>query len=179
MTYLKSVPSDGGLVAMFRVYPGFARPLLALHEEIMRAESPLTPAERELIAAYVSGLNDCSYCHGVHSATATAFGVPAEVLSAALDDLETAPVDERMKPVLRYARKLTQEPAKVTADDTEAVFAVGWDERALLTAVQVCALFNFMNRIVDGTGISASPEHREMSGQRLRDIGYAGLATLL
>jgi uncharacterized peroxidase-related enzyme len=179
MMYLKSVPDESGLVSLFRSYPEFARPLLALHEEIMRAQSPFAAAERELIAAYVSGLNSCSYCHDVHSATAAAFGVAPEVLASALDDLDTAAIDERMKPVLRYVRKLTQEPARVTRADADAIFAAGWDDRALLGAVQVCALFNFMNRIVEGTGIEASPEYKEASGQRLRNIGYTGLATLL
>jgi uncharacterized peroxidase-related enzyme len=145
----------------------------------MRAQSPFTPAERELIAAYVSGLNSCSYCHDVHSATAAAFGVAAEVLNSALDDLDTAEIDERMKPVLKYVSKLTQEPAKLTGADADAIFAAGWDDRALLGAVQVCALFNFMNRIVEGTGIQASSEDKETSGRRLHDIGYAGLETLL
>ena len=36
-----------------------------------------------------------------------------------------------------------------------------------------------MNRMVNGLGIAARPDYLQMSGERLRDIGYAGLATLL
>ncbi|HEY2960400.1 MAG TPA: carboxymuconolactone decarboxylase family protein [Actinomycetota bacterium] len=63
--------------------------------------SPFSVAERELIAAYVSGLNACDYCHCVHSATAQAFGLD-EGLVAALLDVDAAPIDARMRPVLRY-----------------------------------------------------------------------------
>ena len=74
----------------------------------------LTAAERELMAAYVSGLNGCGYCHGVHAATAEAFGLPAGLLAAVLADLDSAPVDDRMKPVLRYLATLTRTPGEST-----------------------------------------------------------------
>ena len=45
------------------------------HDRLMRDHSPLTVAERELIAAYVSGLNACTYCYGSHVIAAGAFGV--------------------------------------------------------------------------------------------------------
>jgi uncharacterized peroxidase-related enzyme len=179
MPYLSSLPADAGLLQVFRTYPDPAEPLLALHEQVMRAPSPLTAAEREMIAAYVSGLNDCDYCHGSHSATAAAFGVPPEILTAAVADLDSAPVDDRMKALLRYLAKLTRTPARITERDAQEVFAAGWDDRALHDAVLVCGLFNCMNRIVNGLGIQAGPDYLRMSGQRLHDIGYAGLATLL
>lgn len=89
---------------VFRSFPAAAEPLLDYHEALLRGPSPYPVAERELIAAYTSGLNACGYCHGVHSATAEAFGVPEGTLQALLDDVDAAPVDERMRPVLRYVR---------------------------------------------------------------------------
>ena len=53
------------------------RALIALHEALLRGDSPLSPAQHELIAAYVSGLNRCRYCHGVHTATAERLGTSA------------------------------------------------------------------------------------------------------
>jgi uncharacterized peroxidase-related enzyme len=178
MTYLKQVPPGEGLLPVLQANPDFARPLLELHETIMRGSSPFTPAEREFIAAYVSGLNDCGYCHGVHAATAAAFGVPAGLLAAAITDLDSAPVDDRLRPVLRYVTKLTRTPAQLTERDAEDVLGAGWDDRALRDAVLVCALFNCMNRIVDGLGVSAGPDYLTMSGVRLHDLGYAGLSRI-
>jgi uncharacterized peroxidase-related enzyme len=164
---------------VFRAYPDTARPLLDYHELVMRGPSPFTVAERELIAAYVSGVNECGYCHGVHTATAEAFGIPEGLLEALLADLDTAPVDEKIRAVLRYVGKLTTAPARLTDDDAAAVLAAGWDERALHDAVIVCALFNFMNRMVNGLGIKADESYFALSGKRLRDVGYTGLAVLL
>jgi uncharacterized peroxidase-related enzyme len=179
MTYLGSLPADSALLEVFRAYPHVARPLLALHEEVMRADSALTPGERELIAAYVSALNECRYCRGAHSAAAEAFGTDPDLLNALVTDLGSAPVSARMRTLLGYLRTLTLEPARLSDADAGVVFASGWDERALHDAVMVCALFNCMNRIVEGLGIKASPEYLRMSGGRLHDLGYAGLGSLI
>ncbi|MGK3202433.1 carboxymuconolactone decarboxylase family protein [Amycolatopsis sp. MEPSY49] len=179
MSYLKSLPAETTLLQVFRAYPGPARHLLAFHEELLRGESPFTPGEREMIAAYVSGVNACDYCHGIHTVTAEAFGVPEGVLAAAVEDLGSAPVEEKLKPVLAYVGKLTRTPSRMTEADAEAVFAAGWDERALHDAVLVCALFNFMNRMVEGLGIEADAAYTVTSGERLKEGGYAGLAGLL
>lgn len=176
MPYLKNLPSDGALYEVFRAYPKPAKALLAHHQELLRAEdSPLTVAERELIAAYTSGLNACSYCHGIHTTTAEAFGVEAGLLEALLRDLDTAPVDEKLRPLLRYARKLTLTPSRMSPADAEAVFAVGWDDRALFETVSICALFNCMNRLVEGLGVVGPAGYTEKSAKRLHDIGYDGL----
>jgi uncharacterized peroxidase-related enzyme len=179
MSYLNSLPTETTLLQVFSAYPDSARPLLSLHEVVMRGPSPFSPGERELIAAYVSGLNNCTYCHGIHTVTAEAFGIPEGLLAAAVADLDSAPVDERMKPVLRYVGKLTRNPSTMDDADAEAVFAAGWPEKALHDAVLVAALFNFMNRMVEGIGIRADDAYAEVSGKRLRDGGYAGLALLL
>lgn len=179
MPYLKSLPDDAVLLQVFQAHPEHSKPLIDYHQLVMRGPSPLTEAERELIAAYVSGVNACAYCHGVHTATAEAFGVAPGVLSAALADLDGAPVDEKLKPLLRYAGKLTSTPARVTREDADAVFAAGWDETALYHTVLVCALFNFMNRLVDGLGITADESYYSLSGNRLHEIGYAGLNGLI
>jgi len=179
MTYLGSLPKDAALLQVFQAFPDTARPLLDYHELVMGGPSPFTAAERELIAAYVSGVNACTYCHGVHAATAEAFGVPAGLLAAALDDLDTAPVDKLLRPVLRYVGKLTATPSRMTAADADAVFAAGWDERALYDAVLVCALFNFMNRMVDGIGVRAADGYFPVSAARLHEHGYAALAAML
>jgi uncharacterized peroxidase-related enzyme len=179
MSYLTSLPPDAALLQVFRTYPETAKPLIAFHDLVMRQPSPFTDAERELIAAYVSGLNACTYCHGVHSATAEAFGVEPGLLAAALSDVDTAPIDDKLRPVLRYVGKLTATPAKVTQADADEVFAAGWDDHALYSAVMVCALFNFMNRMVDGLGIVTDPGYYAESGERLQRIGYTGLLPLI
>lgn len=67
----------------------------------------------------------------------------------------------------------------MTEADAVAVFEAGWNEQALYDAVSVCALFNFMNRLVDGLGIAAGPDYFALSGRRLVEGGYAGLKNRL
>ena len=117
----------------------------------------LTVAERELIAAYVSGLNACAFCFGAHTFIARAHGIDPEAIDALMADPATAPVDAKLRPILAYVAKLTKSPAMMTEADAEAVYDAGWSEEALFTAVKTCALFNFMNRIVEGSGVAAYP----------------------
>lgn len=180
MSHLPSLGPDAVLLDVFKAFPDTARPLLDYHQVLLRGPSPLSPAERELIAAYVSGLNACGYCHGVHTQTAAAFGVPEGVLDDLLADVETAEVEERLRPILRYVRKLTLTPSRISASDAEDVLKAGWDERALHDAVSVCALFNMMNRLVEGLGIRADDTYFAVAAGRLSgSAGYAGLQTLL
>ena len=53
--------------------------------------------------------------------------------------------------------------------------AFGWDGAALHDAVSVCALFNFMNRLVEGLGIEANEAYSLIAGKRLRTAGYVAL----
>lgn len=175
MAFLPSIASSASLLEVFKTFPDAARPLIEYHEVLMRGPSPWSVAQRELIAAYVSGLNACAYCHGVHQATAEAFGVPEGLLAALLQDLDRAPVEESLRPVLQYVRKLTLTPDRIGQEDAGAVFAAGWDERALHDAVCVCGLFNLMNRIVSGLGVGADHAYLQLAGQRLAQRGYAGL----
>jgi AhpD family alkylhydroperoxidase len=63
-----------GITLGLSLNPAAGRALIELHEAALRNPSGLVPGDKELIAAYVSGLNACQYCYGVHSETARAFG---------------------------------------------------------------------------------------------------------
>lgn len=177
MAYLKSLPPDAVLADVFAVFPDHAKIRMQYSEALMRGPSPLSPGERELIAAYVSGLNACSYCHGVHGATAKAFGVGEDLMADLLADIEAAQVDPSLKPILRFVKKLTVSPAKMTQADADAVFAAGWNDQALHDAVSVCAWFNSMNRFVEGHGIKGTPDYYLEASRRLHGGGYLARGT--
>jgi uncharacterized peroxidase-related enzyme len=179
MSYFPSLPADAGVRHILQLNKAVGRHLIEMHTALMRGDSPLTPAQHELIAAYVSGLNGCEYCYGVHAETARAFGLEAGVLEKLLADLDTAPVDPRMRPILAYARKLTLTPARMTPADADAVFAAGWSERALHDAVLTTCLFNFMNRLLEGHGCKGSKALFALRGPALQAEGYAPLLELL
>ncbi len=68
-----------------------------------------------------------------------------------------APVPARERALLRYAARLTREPASITRADLDALRAEGWDDRAVLDLNQVVAYFNYVNRIANGLGVRLEP----------------------
>lgn len=179
MSFFKSLPEDAGVRHILTLNPQAGRALVEFHTAALRNEGPLEPRHKELIAAYVSGLNACQYCFGVHAETAKAFGLEAGTLEHLLTDIDSADVDERFKPLLRYARKLTLEPSRMTEADAQAVFAAGWSEAALHEAVLTVCLFNFMNRLLEGHGVKGNPGVFSARGQALRNEGYGPLLAFL
>lgn len=154
MSLFPSLGETPHLGAVFKAFPQAVQPLLEYHDVLLRGEGPLTIAQRELIAVYVSGLNACTFCFGAHKIYARVFGVEESTIDAMMVDVETAPIDASMKPVLAYVKKLNALPTRLGHKDAKAVYDAGWSERALYDAIQICALFNFMNRIIEGTGVS-------------------------
>jgi len=68
----------------------------------------------------------------------------------------------------------TLTPSRLSWADAQAVFAAGWDDRALHDAVMVCGLFNLMNRFVDGLGIRADQQFYAAAADQLSGpSGYA------
>lgn len=175
MAFVKSVPiEDEAVGTVMRRYPDQAIPLTEMTEVVMRTGNcAFTPEERELIAAFVSGTNSCTFCYNTHKATAEAFGVDANLLEALLDDMESAPVDDKLKPVLRYAKKLTETPSRMVQSDADAIFEAGWDEDCFHYTVMITALFNLYNRVMDGYGVRNTPEFRQQRGAWLAESGYA------
>lgn len=169
-------PKEGDtphLGAVFQAFPQTVKPLLQYHDVLLRGDSPFSIAERELIATYVSGLNACTFCFGAHKIYAKVFGIEESLIDAMMNDIDTAPLPANLKLVLAYVKKLTVLPANLRTVDAQAVYDAGWSERALYDAVQICALFNFMNRIIEGTGVTfdygqSPPTHEELQSRRTR-----------
>jgi uncharacterized peroxidase-related enzyme len=174
MPFFPSMPEDATTKHIFTAHPGIYSHWARVCEAILRGASPLTPAERELIGAYVSSLNACQYCYGGHRAAAELFGVPPETIEHLIRDLTSAPIEGKLRPIFAYVKKLTLTPARMTQADADAVFAAGWDETALHSAIAVCCLFSFMNRLVDGHGIEADQKAFGDRGRKHVEIGYVG-----
>lgn len=170
MPFFPSLPAKAGIGELWSLNPDMRGPMHALGRAIMRGPSPLSPAQRETIAAYVSSLNRCDYCFNGHSQMAVNLGVARATIECLIDDLDTAPVEEAFKPILRFVKKLTLTPHAIAQVDADAVYAAGWSERALHDAILVCCRFNFMNRLSLGHGLDPAAESAD---ERARKMGYA------
>ena len=175
MPFFPALPEAANLGSIYTTDPRYYLPLVEFSETVMRGPSPFSPGQRELIAAYASGLNACGFCSGAHRAAAVAFGVDEEVFQQLMENVDGAPVDDKLKPILKFVHKLTLTPSRMVQGDADAVFAAGWDATALSHAVNVCALFNYFNRVVEGHGLAADAGADKERGEALATKGYAGM----
>ncbi len=180
MPFIKSIAvSDESVSAVLKRYPEQAQRLSELTQIVMRTgECQFSSEERELIAAFASGTNACTYCFDTHKVVAESFGVDENLLQSLLDDVNGSPVDDKLKPVLRYVKNLTETPSRMVQADVDAIFDAGWDENSFHFTVMICALFNFYNRLIDGYGVKNTTEFRLAAGKGLADSGYGIVAEL-
>lgn len=175
MSFFPSIPNLE-LIGLFKKYPERGvLPLLEYHDAILRCDSELSEGERELIAAYVSSLNDCRYCFHAHRDHAKAWGIEPELFGNMMIDLDHASLPEKLKPVLSYVRRLTKDPAGMTHADADAIYAAGYSEAGLYDIISVTALYNFMNRMLEGAGIKKHVPVHKMSDDMRRRFKYTNL----
>lgn len=172
MPLLPSLPADALVKDVYPINPALFKPWCMVEELIMRGPSRLTPGEREMIGAYVSALNACTYCYSSHSEAAKFLGIPEETFANMLQSPDAAPVRTELKPILAFVRKLTLTPSRMVQADADAVFAAGWDEKTLHDAIMVCCCYSFMNRFADGHGLPSDPALFRERGRRHAEQGY-------
>lgn len=90
-------------------------------------------------------------------------------------DLSHPDIPARMLPVLAFARKLTLEPSTVAMADAQAVYDAGFSEEGLFDILSVTALYNFMNRMLEGAGIKQHKTQVKMSDEMRRKFRYTNL----
>jgi alkylhydroperoxidase family enzyme len=90
-----------------------------------------------------------------------------------LRDLESSPLPEREKALLRFVDRVNQDSQRITAADMQPLYEAGWTDEAVYYAITVCALFNFYNRWIDASGVHAlSDETHRQGGVRSANAGY-------
>src|SRR5215475_12412886 len=140
--------------------------------EAMRGPSPWSAGDRELMAAYVSKVNECAFCIGAHTATAGQAYQDGPKVAAVLADLESAPVEDGLRATLRMLGKLTRE-GKVGAEDMRQVLSAGVSRQQIEDALAVCAAFNTTDRLADAFGFEVlSPAGFEAGAKYLLKRGY-------
>lgn len=169
----ENVPGIRSLV-MFR--PDTGQHLYHLVQVLLRGESPLTPAERELIAAYVSARNACVFCSCSHAAAARyLYQEGSEVVDLVLEDYRQAPISDKLKALLAIAGKVQADARTVSKEDVARAREAGADDRAIHDTVLIAATFCLFNRYVDGLATFTPPAHDTayvQMGERMGSLGY-------
>ena len=182
MAHIKLPEGLPGIRGPMAFRPETARPLSELAEILLRGDSTLTRAERELIATYVSAGNDCDYCRTSHGAIAAQYLGGDEALVAGVSsDPDAAPVSAKLKALLAIAGKVREGGKNVQIEDVARARAEGATDLEIHDTVLIAAAFSMFNRYVDGlaTWTPEDPEsYRERAASIVRD-GYVDLARRL
>ncbi len=140
--------------------------------EAMRGQSAWSIGDRELMAAYVSVVNESAFCVGAHTATARLSYQDGPRVAAVLADLDSAPIEEPLRATLRMLGKLTRD-GEVGAQDMREVLAAGVSPQQVEDALAVCAAFNTTDRLADAFAFELlTPEAFESGAKYLLKRGY-------
>ncbi|MBV2360254.1 carboxymuconolactone decarboxylase family protein [Thalassococcus sp. CAU 1522] len=168
MPKLPNLPDTAILADLLRLHPGHAGALMGYIDDLMRGPGEWDIAERELIAAFVSARNACTYCLGAHVLYAEAFGIAPDRLQAALDDPATAGLDPELAAMLGYLEHFQTLPQRARQADMDKVLAAGVSEAAIVQALLIAGAFQMMNRVAEGTGVTTdlrtAPQRHGLSG---------------
>lgn len=131
--------------------PETSKPLNELAEVLLRSENSLSRGERELIATYVSYLNDCFFCQNAHG------GLAQHYMSCDLEEMdkmkmnpESAPISDKLKALLAIAASVQKGGKHVTSQQIETAKGLGATDREIHDTVLIAAAFCMFNRYVDG-----------------------------
>ena len=175
MAHIKVKEGIPGIRSLVLFRPETGKPLYDLAQVLLRGPSPLTEAERELIAAYVSNGNDCMFCMSSHAAAARClFSQEKSIVDDVLKDMQRSGISDKMKALLKIAGKVRVSGKDVTPGDINAARALGADDREIHDTVLIAATFCMFNRYVDGLE-SFTPTDAtayEEMGKRLAEKGY-------
>jgi uncharacterized peroxidase-related enzyme len=159
--------------------PATTKPLTELTEVLLRGPHTLTPAEREMIATYVSSQNDCHYCQSCHGATAAEHlggrDADYELIRRVKQNFSAAAISDKMKALLTIAGKVQQGGKHVTSEDVAAARLHGATDKEIHDTVLIAAAFCMFNRYVDGlaTWQPQDPEVYREIGKQTSRLGYA------
>jgi uncharacterized peroxidase-related enzyme len=162
--------------ALLAFRPEIAPALGAFTDALMFAPNSLSQAEREMIAAHVSNLNECTFCRESHAAIAAChLDGREDLVAGALADPEAAPISPKLKALLALAARVQQGGRAVGAGDVARARAEGATDREIHDTVLIAAAFCMFNRYVDGLA-AWTPTDPDMYRQRARLTAANGYA---
>jgi uncharacterized peroxidase-related enzyme len=163
-----------GISAGFAFRPETAKPMRELAHILLHEPNSLPPAERELIATYVSSQNDCYFCQTSHGAAAAAHLGDDEIVKRVKADFQHADISDKLKALLVIAGKVQKGGKNVTPEDVQNAHDQGATDLEIHDTVLIAAAFCMYNRYVDGLG-TWQPQDESMyaaMGKHLATEGY-------
>jgi uncharacterized peroxidase-related enzyme len=164
-----------GIRSLMAFSPGTATPMGELANLLLRSDEGLSMADRELIAAHVSYLNDCFYCHQSHGAIAVCYlDGNNDLVEQVKKDYTGADISDKLKALLAIAGSVQKGGKHVTPEQIEYAKTLGASDKDIHDTVLIAAAFCMFNRYVDGlaantpTDLSTYP----LRAKQIAERGY-------
>lgn len=136
-----------------------------LYISVMFSQSPLSRAQREMLAVVVSVANRCEYCQRHHSTALNHYWKDEVKINSLKKDINSAGLSEKDRFLCDYAQQLTLASHLFEKTNfTAPLKGIGCTDREILDATLVIAYFNFVNRIVLALGVKL--ENEEVNGYK-------------
>lgn len=178
MPHIELSPTLPGISAAFAFRPETAAPMRELAHILLFQSGQTTSLgsrDRELIAAYVSSLNNCYFCRQSHGAAAAHHvGGSDELVGSVCANPQTADISPKLRTLLAIAGRVQADAKTVTPALVEAARAEGATDLEIHDTVLIAAAFCMYNRYVDGLATwqpRETPMYAQM-GERLASQGY-------
>jgi uncharacterized peroxidase-related enzyme len=151
------------VLAAYTLRPEKLKRWIRLFNAIMRGDSRLTPAEREMIGVVVSAENHCLYCLVAHGAELRQLLGDPVLGERIAFDYRRAGLDERTTAMLDYAVKLTRTPVECNEADVQHLRNLGLADETIFDIAETAAMYNFTNRLASATGMLPNREYHAMA----------------
>ncbi len=177
MAYIDLQNNLPGIRGPMAFRPETAAPLNELAEILLHDENnTLSRGDREMIAAYVSSLNDCFFCQNVHGAMAQHYyQCDRSFVDNIKKNFMDADIPEKLKALLAIAGSVQKGGKYVTAEQIAAARHLTATDREIHDTILIAAAFCMFNRYVDGLNTWA-PQDRQVYLQRARLRAAEGYA---
>ena len=174
MPHIKLNNDQPGIVSLFVYNPGTSPALNNLAQVILRGPSTLKEYERELIATYVSFLNNCNFCFHSHAAATNAFFGDERLTENPANIPNLDEISPKMKSLLQVAGKVQQGGQSVTVHEIKLAKESGATDKEIHDTVLIAAAFCMFNRYVDGLDTMSSTKKEDYTemGKMLATRGY-------
>lgn len=178
MSHIKLPEGLQGIRGPMAFRPETAKPLNELAEVLLHAPNSLPQGDRELIATYVSSLNDCYFCQTVHGSIAAAcLNGDEDIVRQVKHDFRRANISKKLKALLVIAGKVQKDGKLVTAEDVAEAREQGASDIEIHDTVLIAAAFSMYNRYVDGLD-TWQPKDEALYRERGKKTAREGYITM-
>ena len=138
--------------------PDELRAFVAYHDALMKRDSGLSKAEREMIVIATSAENSCLYCIISHGAILRIYSKHPTLSDQIAANYRKADLTDRQKAMLDFAVKICNRSAEVGEEDFAELHAHGFSDEDIWDIGAITALFALSNRMANLTSMLPNDE---------------------